>query len=269
LGLVGLIFTLALPGVSLAVPFTVDEGWDLFNTVSAQINVGTVADPVYIEFEGENLETFDFGPGIGVKDVGNADTIVQRLEQASVSNPGETDTIAIEIVALQLKSVSQIDLGGGSYYHYATLQTDRKLSDMPPFAPPGTPSTGTADITFDDPNGGTFGSDFTVYFDLRIGDPDGTIVHEGSKHFTSNDTLWAHEATDGAVLIEGVNYLLNGADTTHDFHSQVITTHDDGEGSQHVTEPATPEPSTLLLFGFGLAGLIGFGIRRKRLSKKG
>jgi hypothetical protein len=29
-----------------------------------------------------------------------------------------------------------------------------------------------------------------------------------------------------------------------------------------------PEPSTFLLLGFGLAGIIGFGIRRKKLSKK-
>jgi hypothetical protein len=266
-GLVGLIFTLALPSVSRAIPFTVDEGWDLFNTVSAQINVGTIADPVYIEFEGVNLGVVEFDPdgilGNGdeiVADTGNTDTIVQRLEQAEAEG-GQTDVIDIEIVALQLKSVAPIDLGVGLDYHYATLQT-------------GIASTGTAAITFDDEstllvNENTFDSDFTVHFDLRIGALDGTIVGDGSKHFTSNDAPWGREAIGGAVLIEGVNYLLNGADTTHDFHSQVITTHDAGDGSQHVVEPATPEPSTLLLLGFGLAGLIGFGIRRKRLSKKG
>lgn len=46
--------------------------------------------------------------------IGDADTVVQRLEPADVAGPGATDTVPIEIVALSLVSVSPISVQVGS-----------------------------------------------------------------------------------------------------------------------------------------------------------
>ena len=66
-------------------------GWDLFST-----DPGTTFGP--IPFEGAPLGSFDFGGTVGVQDVGDTDTIIRRLDDATFGGPA---TIDIELVALQ------------------------------------------------------------------------------------------------------------------------------------------------------------------------
>ncbi len=102
LGLVGVIMALGLPRLSQA-SLMVAPGFDLFQTTSGTQFMG-------VQFVGVPLGTFNF-PGIGVRNTGTTDTIIQRLSAASVPGP-PTQTAApipIEIVALQLVSVTAFD----------------------------------------------------------------------------------------------------------------------------------------------------------------
>ena len=78
-------------------------GFDLFTTVpGTQVNLG----PAGIQpFQGVPLGTFNFGTGPIA--TFNTDTIVQRQGNATVGSP----TVPIQLIALQLMSVNQFNLG--------------------------------------------------------------------------------------------------------------------------------------------------------------
>lgn len=220
----------------------VEPGFDLFATQPGTTFMGA-------PFQGVPLGTFNFGGTIGVKPVGDTDTIVQRLAPASAPTPpGGSSTIPIELVSLSLVSVNPINLGAGTNFYYITLQSQRG----------GPTSPGQMAINFDSGNGGgTFDSFFDVFFDVREGALNGPIVASADAQLTNSGANWDRTPPPGAVTIPGVNINLNGRDNTGDFwpigpfSEQKITV-------VHVVSPATvgsivPLPPALLpasaLFG--------------------
>jgi len=211
--------------------FIIQSGWDLLQTNPAQTTF------LGFNFQGIPIGAYDFGPGIGIENVALADTIVQRLEDASVPGAGNSDTIAIELAALQLRSVNQINLGAGLDYYFITLQSVRG----------GLDSTGemTIDFGLEGSPHGTFDSWFNVYFDLRIGALDGAIVASDVLTMSGSDTPWDHIAPSGAWLIEGVNDKLNGNDLSQDFWPGPIS--EEHPFAQHSVSPAqVPDPTPMI-----------------------
>lgn len=240
---VSLIFGLALPLVSRATPI-INLGWDLLNTQAGTTFMG-------VPFQGVNLGNYNFG--VGPVGVGNADTIVRRLDVANAANgPGPSqDIIPIELVALQLQSVIPVNLGAGLGYYYITLQSARG----------GSLSPGTMTINFG-PEGnphGTFDSFFDVFFDLRIGSLDGPIIFSMDHMLNSGGNPWSHQPSAGALLIDGVNHNLNGTNILNDFWPGAVITELGQPGTKHVVGPASvPDAGasfTLLLIALGICGL--------------
>lgn len=193
---VGVLLTLAQPCLGSD---TVHTGWDLWTTEPT-----TTFD--LANFIGVPLVSYDFGGTLGIRSTGSADTIIQRLDEAN----GASESIPIEMVALQLMSATPIDLGLGLDFYYITLQSVRG----------GPSSSGRMTINFDaegNPHG-TFDSFFDVFFDIRLGALDGPIVASDTLLLSQNGALWSHEAPPGALLINGVNHELGGpGDTSEDF----------------------------------------------------
>ena len=217
-----------------------------------------------VPFQGVSLGTYDFGGG--AQNVGNADTIVERLSAAAVPGPGFSDTIPIELVALHLQSAVPADFGFGVGTHFITLQSERG----------GPASAGQMTINFG-PEGnphGTFDSFFDVFFDIRFGDLSGPIVGSQLLRLTSAGTPWSHDAPPGAVLIDGVNHNLNGSDNLEDFWPVGSITEQHAAGL-HVVAPATsvtsvPEAGTTLSLLLIALGFCGLGLLRQegRLNVK-
>src|SRR5687768_7796398 len=69
----------------------VNAGWDVFETLPGTAFMG-------VPFQGVNLGTHNFGPGLGLLNVGTADTIVRRT--AAVNAPSGSTPLLME--ALQL-----------------------------------------------------------------------------------------------------------------------------------------------------------------------
>jgi MYXO-CTERM domain-containing protein len=222
---------------------TVHSGWDLFLT-----QPGT--EFMSVPFMGVPLGTYDFGGTIGVQNVGQTDTIVQRL--ANVSAPGGTTPLVIS--ALQLETTAPVSFLGGPFGpYYLTLQSVRG----------GPASTGQATINFG-PN--TFNSFFDIFYDVRFGALNGPIVNTGDLVLTSTGGTWQHPAL-GYPLIPGVNYLLDGTDPLEDFFPVGTITHinNSGPGDQHVVS-VVPEPGTGLLAVLGV-GLLGLHQHRRKFSR--
>ena len=235
---------LAAPCATWAISISVGEGWDLFET-------GPGTEFLSFQFEGVPLGSFDFGGTTGVKGTGFADTIVKRLDDAEVVLPGETATIEIEIVALQLRSVSPIDIGAGTDFHYVTLS-------------PAPPSVGAMGITFDDANGGTFDSFFDVFVDIRIGELHGPIIQSFELDLSANNVPWDRTAPPDAIVIPGVNFLLNGSDTSTDFWPIGPFEEQKPDFAVHVVDAATvPEPVTMAATAIALTALGGY-LRKRR-----
>lgn len=240
------------PSQSLA-SLTVHSGWDLLVTLPST------------QFQGQNYagvpySTFNFGGTIGTQNVGITDTIMYRTQNATVSSVGDTITVPIQLVGLQLRSENPFL--PGDQYAYITLQT-------------GISSTGSLSITFGpegDPHG-TFTSSFDVFFDVHYGSLDGPIIQSGDKVLSTSITtppqelFWAHDPSSkvGVPLIAGVDYLLDGTDTLEDFWSinvdpisgQIlpgIIIHDDGQGTIHAV--TNPEPATICLLALGGLALL-------------
>lgn len=252
LGIVLTVFTLAFPSASQADPLVL-SGFDLFATdlAGTRINFGLNPGQLGIQpFRGVPLGSFNFGGGS--VNTGNADTIVQRLGNAT---PG-TPTIPLQIVALQLMSFNQFDLGGGFGFHFITLQSARggpaSLGSMTiSFGPEGTPH-------------GTFDSTFDVFFDIRLGALDGPIVFSGLKTLSVLDAPWGHFPPPDAILIPGVNFMLNGQNQLNDFFPIGLVLHTNPDFSSHQVLTATPEPTTLGLLAAGIAGFAARVYRRRK-----
>lgn len=257
------------PGSANALPACVAgdacAGYDLFHTVTP----GTSFQG--IEFQGVPLGTFDFGPSggpAGPTDVGNTDTIIQRLD--TVSPP--SGTTPLSVLALQL--VSTVPVNG--HLIYVTL--DEAAQQTFEAANGG---AGSMTINITDPNGtttfptsaGTFSSSFTINFDLTLDSPSGTNVNTdfGCSPAVCRDTLVASDVDwfrtppiTGALQIQGVNYLLDGRNTGGDFWPAAHLVEIIPDLGQHVVDPALPEPGTLALLGSALFGFWGLYRRKSR-----
>lgn len=225
---------------------TVSAGYDLFSTDLS----GT--DLLGIPFEGDGSvsPTFDFIPppvsANARRAIGDTDTVVHRLENASVSEiPGTADPITIELVLLRLVSTTEFDLDGDGALDdkvFVTLQKDRNPAgetrldfDVPPPADPDLPpppgpieeqvlpgprSFGEMTIHFASAQGGTFDSRLEIFADLRRGSPSGDIVcgetlglppcsdlDEGLI-LESSGADWGRQAPPNSITIRGVNFSL-------------------------------------------------------------
>lgn len=236
----------ANPGKSRAQTIVAD-GWDLLQTTDGTTFAGA-------PFTGVQLGTFDFGAPYGVQGVGNADTIVHRLSDATIGGiSGTAAPIPIELVALQLVSVAPIDLGAGVGLYYITLQSTRG----------GPASPGQMTVTFDNPSGGTFDSFFDVFFDVRFGALNGPIAFSNNLTLSSSGTPWSRTPPAGAIQIPGVNLNLNGVNPNADFWPGKIT-EQHPSGATHVAITASPEPSSVVLIAFGALALLSHTTLRRR-----
>lgn len=233
-------------------------GWDLFQTDSGGTTFMGQA------FAGVPLGNFDFGGSIGLKPVGQTDTIVQRLGGSSA--PGPLPNVPIEMLALQLMSVAPFDPPGALPLatYFITLQSSHG----------GPASSGNIQVTFgaEGANHGTFDSLLDVYFDLRIGALNGPIVFSDHLGLFGDDSQWGHTAPPGAVQIDGVNHNLNGLNTNNDFMPFIVM-ESHPSGAMHTAGPAQQFPPPPIPFGFspgmGLAlcsGLVGLGHLRRKLA---
>jgi len=243
-GLAAGVMVCALPDEGRAAgSLTVNSGYDLFAS-----GPGTSFDPLG-PLVGVPIGTFDFGSG--PVSVGDADTIVHRLDPVTVAAVGDTGTTRLEMLALQLMTATPVNFGGfGLDNYFITLQS----------APP---STGSMAITFTSLDGGTFTSSLNVLFDIRKGGLTGNIVFSNTDPLllTNPGAAWDRDPPLGAVLINGINRFLNGTDNGTDFWPLPFT--ETEPGAVHPVRPAmVPEPGSWLLGT--TAVVIGLGYSRWR-----
>jgi len=248
---------------------TVSSGWDLLVTV-----------PSGTEFMGQNWQGVpigDYNFGGNTANAGLADTIIHRPDAATVTENGQSVTVPIEVAALQMRSVNQFDPDGAGDapfgYYYLTLAS---------------PSSGSVTINFGPEPGapphGRFSTEFVVNYALHYGSLDSQIVAIGKEGFALDSGYWNHEKVNpggGVPLIGGVNYMLNGLDTSQDFH---LAFGPNGEGSgsgcsspwyEHLArsgyDPAKhgvtecPEPTTMIV---GALLLLPFGASTLRMLRR-
>jgi hypothetical protein len=227
---------------------TVDPGWDLFQTQAGTQFMG-------VPLTGVPLGTYNFGGSIGNQNVGNADTIVQRLNAASSVVIG-SDTVSLQMNALQMVTAAPVTLGGGPLgLYYFTLQSTDNT---------GPASTGSMTITFDSPTSGTFTSSLDVFFDIHFGALNGPIVSQGDLTLTNSGDAWSDTAPATSQIINGVNYMLNGSDITNDFWPAAPLTETEAGVGTHVVAPAgatVPMPKSLWC---GLALFAGMALIKFR-----
>jgi len=186
---------LAVPAQSSSV---VNPGFDLFTTrAGTQFDFQGFAGLGLLELEGRPLGAFDFGGGPQL--LPNTDTIVQRLQPATIGTP----TIPIEIIALQLQSVDPVDIGNGPEFIHIDLDT-----------PLGGQMTINGLAVEGSPHG-TF--DSTLNFQILVSGTTTGFLGILPVSLASAGTNWHHPPAPGEPIIVGVNHLLNGFDQSTDF----------------------------------------------------
>jgi hypothetical protein len=237
LGLAVGIAACTLRGEVQADSVSVAAGYDLFQTMA-----GT-SFPGLGDLMGVPLGTYNFGGGIGKQNVGMTDTIIQRLQAATVTAPGAIPypvtaaTINLSVLSLQLETTQKVNFNNnGLAYYFVTLT-------------PAVASTGTMDITFTSAAGGTFASTLDLNLDIHKGALNGKVVDSLTNvMLTNTGAAWGRTPPPGSVVIAGVNSMLNGKDTSQDFWPvPPVTEVHPGGGAHVVTDASIPEPSTWIM----------------------
>jgi hypothetical protein len=201
---------------------------------------------------------------------GPADTVIQRTSDADFPSgpPSTAPAIGIILSGLQLETVAPVNFGGNGLDNYfVTLQSVRG----------GPASTGTMTITFSTPDDGTaanpegtFSSSIDVFFDIRKKNLNGAIVFASDLVLTNSGAQWDATNPAGAFLVTGpvgaqaANLHTNKTSNEMDFFPVSPFTESHPNGANHQVQDAVgPEPCTSLLFGAGLAAVVGL-IRRRR-----
>ena len=219
--------------------FQVAPGYDLFQTGSGTMFTGLG------NLMGVPEGTYNFGGSIGVQNTGLTDTIIQRTTAATSGSP----TVQLIVDSLQLETVAPVSFLGGPFGNYfVTLQ--------PASAAGGPLSTGTLTVSWDGTGlAGTFSSTLDVFFDIHFGALNGPVVYSSNLVLSQSGASWSDLPPAGAVLINGANQFLSGTfgDPTQDFWPGIFM---ESQGSDvHAVMPSTPEPTTAVLLGLGLAGI--------------
>jgi hypothetical protein len=226
-----MVLLVSAPGRALEI----GPGFNLFATVPFSFDL--FGDGNLVMLEGK-----PFGPG-------NTDTIVQRTGSLPAGGTGDTP---IELVELSLQSVSPVKIGTSFYDVFVTID---KLGLGIPQPDPLPPSVGMIHVLTHvdtaDGGGGTFDSPLDVVADLILQPvTGGTPLHfadPNAVHLEAMGVSWSHTPPP--------NYPVDDRYPAGDFYSDPIV-----HQGPHPVNPSSPEPTTGLLLGLGLAG---FAVGRK------
>ncbi len=189
----------------------------LTTTRSAPVPAGldyleTVPSATYVDFSSNPIPADFFDPGsdpftgrvnfqgvpINPATHGTTDTIVQRMETAKVNPPRPTDTIPIELVALNLVSVNPITVT----YHGGMNPEQWTINVTLPIVQPQ--SIGSMTIMQTSPKGGTFDSTLPVRPMLtftRISDSAVRSLTLPDLPFQASSVMWSYKA-DPSLLTD-------------------------------------------------------------------
>jgi hypothetical protein len=285
LSLVGALLVVGGLGVgNVAWGLAIEPGFDLLHTPDGTV----VLDP-----DGDDSLfpeiSFVSNPTLGPQ-MRTTDTIVQRHTGLA---DGATGRIVAELVYLSLKSSEPIEIDETFFDVFLTLDYRTMCNDQG-VCEKVRPSPGVIDVTVHDDvaGGGTFNSEFTVRTKLLLAPVGGTPFLSGEREdvIMSIGTPWSH-TTPVPGIPEGTEFLLPSGDplviygnffpgvcpgpipniigcnpiVDPNFPRIVGIKH---TGPHPRTVPVVPEPSTLLLLGTGLVGVLGFSMRQ-RAARKG
>jgi len=202
-----LVFMAGGSDVARADPDVVQAGHDLLETDSSDTYIDFSVDPLPADLFGPGSDPFfgtvylegdPFDSFAGYDGLSPTDTIVERKEEAGI--PEFPDTIDIEIVALELKSVAPITV---TYDGQNPEDWDVTVS-----VPEGDTEQGTGSMTIrhEDADGGTFDIELPVRPLLtftRVAPPGNRAVRFPFSstyiQFEANSVPWCHTANPLAV----------------------------------------------------------------------